>query len=892
MRFLFLYCFLITFVFTISSQKQIKKIFYEDSKISLENVNFEFSHLVHSRNNFRFTLGVLSQNSELIYIKKYGIVIDSNETVKLNKNLAYFKYGKSKFRLYFRGEKQYSSIKKIKIERMFVLQEKSTPVFEENLDFNTLKNTRLIFKDLELSFKKLIIEEKEILCTFILKNNGQNLICYDGTKNLLFDEQNQNLRQIKIEPVRLYIFPGKSERITLKFFPKTKDLKSKYELNLKNSIYIKELKNVNVNSELTVFMDYKKTAESNRITIEELEQFFPPKLIKTITINDSLKTEIVNPKLNVKKNDSKIDSCFNGIYYTEKEYEKIPEKYFLDSIKIKSDIVNILKENNKKFKNYQIQTASEYIFLLKNQLIKNQQIYYEWGELNDYALKILDNISEFRNPSCLKNHIKFLFVKNTSFNVSSWSDGTILINIGFLANIDSEAEFVNSILHEINHIYNGDLIEQLKYDKQIFANHYMNFYSHDFNPFNINSYHLFSEEVEKNNLYKTNEDFQLSKFSEDWPYKKYEKEKTDKKLTIVSQLNIQKSKYFIDSDSKPVFKKSTLIKPLFSIDECAFFTLKQQAVYECIKLFNKNIYPYEGLLYTIQEYNKNNRKEYLYPLLELIRKSTYLYPKLRNTKSHFLYTDSIKNTLISVTYDELFDIILKKVDLSNCIECQLSIALKNYVDKKDFLTYLNSYINNKNANYIFFANSLINPSVFLGKNELLIWQKFNINYKNVSFDLENELKPIYNANQSLFNKFKENKHLKNKKLTCVNNLNISSFELKDQITFYKVFKSFNNPDFQRKNFNLFYFYPELYEFMYKKDLKSIHFLTVDYNIIHSHTKIDNFNNDEVINSQFKLNSYRLENKKSQLKTSQKKNLIVFNNKYFYKFTHKLVQKNN
>ena len=117
-------------------------------------------------------------------------------------------------------------------------------------------------------------------------------------------------------------------------------------------------------------------------------------------------------------------------------------------------------------------------------------------------------------------------------------------------------------------------------------------------------------------------------------------------------------------------------------------------------------------------------------------------------------------------------------------------------------------------------------------------------------------------------------------------------KLKDQINFYKIFKSFNNPDFQRKNFNLFYFYPELYEFMYKKDLKSIHFLTVDYNIIHSHTKIDNFNNDEVINSQFKLNSYRLENKKSQLKTSQKKNLIVFNNKYFYKFTHKLVQKNN
>ena len=73
----------------------------------------------------------------------------------------------------------------------------------------------------------------------------------------------------------------------------------------------------------------------------------------------------------------------------------------------------------------------------------------------------------------------------------------------------------------------------------------------------------------------------------------------------------------------------------------------------------------------------------LFALVSIYQLSfTFVSQNVENDAKIFAKGNSEKELKYLVTYDELFDIILKKIDLSNCIECQLSIALKKLLQKE------------------------------------------------------------------------------------------------------------------------------------------------------------------------------------------------------------------
>ncbi len=98
----------------------------------------------------------------------------------------------------------------------------------------------------------------------------------------------------------------------------------------------------------------------------------------------------------------------------------------------------------------------EEVYYTKSKLISSGQIYFN-NQLQEYVQSVAKNL--LQNNQKLLSGVNVQVSRSTNANAFAMADGTIIINLGLLARLSSEAELAAIIAHEIAHV---DLKHSLK----------------------------------------------------------------------------------------------------------------------------------------------------------------------------------------------------------------------------------------------------------------------------------------------------------------------------------------------------------------------------------------------------------------------------------------------
>jgi Zn-dependent protease with chaperone function len=279
----------------------------------------------------------------------------------------------------------------------------------------------------------------------------------------------------------------------------------------------------------------------------------------------------------------------HSIYFTPKER---PNRN-VDLKKYESSVFEKYRPLIKNDK-YLHEYVSEVLEFKKNYLYSNLE-YENVADITAYFEKIA-NVLKF--DSLLNTKIDIKLIRDPSFNAYVYEDGTIYINIGLLANVDSEAEIAAILCHELGHIinqhtykrflsqkdylkaqgvinsssgllvhliassankkeYSNDIVNQEK-ESDALAFDMIRQSNYDYSVFS-SIYSKFNQIEEK---YKN-----LNSYRKSWFYFKTHPNSKDRIKTAES------------------FSKGTKQKNKFLVDSAFFYTIKQRAIDECVNLY-------------------------------------------------------------------------------------------------------------------------------------------------------------------------------------------------------------------------------------------------------------------------------------------------------------------
>jgi Zn-dependent protease with chaperone function len=308
-------------------------------------------------------------------------------------------------------------------------------------------------------------------------------------------------------------------------------------------------------------------------------------------------------------------------------YERIDNEWFADKIK------------QKYTKNERKETIDAYAKCLldeKEYYYSSDLEYTDWPEANEYLKKVFKELYKNDNISPLDINIKV--IRDPELNASAHEDGTIFVNIGMLAALNSEAQIASVFGHEWGHVALGHSFKNFKshvnYSRSTSIGNGLSMLGFGITGFIVakvseNEYEgsLISNEVDADNnavlsslksLYNNSAGLEVQNLFS----RRREKEKL--------KIGYQKPRNYISthpSTKKRIefFKKAiendSTIKKNFIVDSIYFVKLKQQAIDETIYLLFKeqNFNDCIELAFTqYLKYPKDNF--YLFFLIESIRR--------------------------------------------------------------------------------------------------------------------------------------------------------------------------------------------------------------------------------------------------------------------------------
>lgn len=428
--------------------------------------------------------------------------------------------------------------------------------------------------------------------------------------------------------------------------------------------------------------------------------------------------------------------------------EKIPEKHLYNPHK---DYEKILNEHyDRKWKNYQIKKFAEVNAFNKKKLFESGFVYLDLNEVETYLNKVLKKVL----PDSLKGSGKLHVYPARShfYNAFTLHDGTLFMNIGLLAEVHDEAALGIILAHEVAHYLEKDIKNRFY---QVIKTHNGNNGDENFSEKLENAAYSRKQEKTADSIgyelaMKAGYDLESGIIN----YKKF----IDQEKAFFEGTKVNKSIQNISSEEErpllashpetrdrinvlenKITETESTEKNNFLADQSQFKKCKKIARIENLELLlnsNKNL----TCIKNAMRYHllSADNEQYLYYLLEAIRRTLYLNPDMGDDPFlNMVYEDSLEadqsvlsnlNLLLSRTsqsnegskhelfhkkenafhtYEEAFAYFEKTAYDANYPEIDLTLALYYYQDWKDKAgNYINQYLSADNARHKDYAKAL------------------------------------------------------------------------------------------------------------------------------------------------------------------------------------------
>jgi hypothetical protein len=308
-------------------------------------------------------------------------------------------------------------------------------------------------------------------------------------------------------------------------------------------------------------------------------------------------------------------------------YERIDNEWFANKIKQKYS-KNERKET--------IDAYAKYLLDEKEYYYSSDLEYTDWPEANEYLKKVFKELYKNDNISPLDINIKL--IRDPQINASAHEDGTVFVNIGMLAALNSEAQIASVFGHEWGHVTLGHNFKNFKshihYSRSTSIGNGLGMLGFGFTGFVVakvseNEYEedLISNEIDADNnavlssrrsLYTNSAGLEVRNLF----FNLHEKEKL--------KIGYKKPRNYISTHPstkkriaffKKAIEKDSSIKKNFIVDSIYFGKLKQQAIDETIYLFFKEQNFNECIELAFTQHLKHPKDNfYLFFLIESTRR--------------------------------------------------------------------------------------------------------------------------------------------------------------------------------------------------------------------------------------------------------------------------------
>lgn len=326
--------------------------------------------------------------------------------------------------------------------------------------------------------------------------------------------------------------------------------------------------------------------------------------------------------------------------------EKVDNKYIVEPLKEQEKYFKKLQKSipKKKLESFTVSQTFG-----KANLFTNGDIYFNWPAMENYVNQILDSII----PSTLASKKIHAYIgRNSAINAYCLYDGTMIVNVGLLAEVKNEAALASIMGHELGHFMKNHILNRfknsLKKPKKLKKNELAetinamgfsqkNELESDQLGFGIaksanydleeamSNFEIFIREEEYYKKRNSSSLVNTDSVTVDTKAGKFKANTLEKLLSTHPDMKDRKEKLLAYIASNPQTKKSK-----FKIDADYFSALQSQARLESINLiFNSN--DYEECLERSFLYYLNNPKEisYSYYIAESTRRLCLLDYRLR-----------------------------------------------------------------------------------------------------------------------------------------------------------------------------------------------------------------------------------------------------------------------
>lgn len=151
-------------------------------------------------------------------------------------------------------------------------------------------------------------------------------------------------------------------------------------------------------------------------------------------------------------------------YQLLKSTGKIPKDFLIPSSeKYKKEIENIDKDAANREKRDQKQFYLESNFLIDD-LLQSARVLFN-DPITAYVNKVADEL--LKNDSEMRQKLRFYAVRSSAVNAFATNQGIIFVNVGLLAQLESEAQLAFILAHEIAHVRHGHAMDMFLESKKI-----------------------------------------------------------------------------------------------------------------------------------------------------------------------------------------------------------------------------------------------------------------------------------------------------------------------------------------------------------------------------------------------------------------------------------------
>ncbi|MDX2171520.1 MAG: M48 family metallopeptidase [Bacteroidota bacterium] len=298
-----------------------------------------------------------------------------------------------------------------------------------------------------------------------------------------------------------------------------------------------------------------------------------------------------------------VNFCFGQIYQPIAFPEKVDKKYVFNSLKEKEKYDK--KLTGKLSKKYRNEFSYVSVFG-KTDMFTDGEVYLSWPAMETYINQILDSIMP---SNLISKKIHAYIGRSSNINAFCLYDGTMIVNVGLIAEVKNEAALATIMGHELGHFIKNHLLNDFKNkikNKKVGLEQDIKNMQHsqdneneaDNQGFGIvknvgydlnEGYSNFELFIREKEYYEKRNKSSLTNFDTvtiSTKAGKYKANTLEKLLSTHPDMKDRKEKLTAYIKSNPQTKK---LKN--KMDEDLFITLQKQARLECINLiFNENNY--------------------------------------------------------------------------------------------------------------------------------------------------------------------------------------------------------------------------------------------------------------------------------------------------------------